>query len=53
LRAAQLNMLTRPETSSPAAWAPFVLEGWPAAYGIDQKRSENVYSATALSTKRR
>lgn len=32
LRAAQLKMLANPQTSSPTAWAPFVAEGWAAAY---------------------
>jgi CHAT domain-containing protein len=53
LRAAQLNMLARPETNSPTVWAPFVLEGWPASYVAHQKASESAYSATSLSTKRR
>jgi len=53
LRAAQLNMLAQPQTSSPTAWAPFVLEGWPASYAAHRKPSDNLYSATSLSTKRR
>jgi len=53
LRAAQLNMLARPETSSPTAWAPFVLEGWPASYAGYRKPDEGAYATTSLSTKRR
>jgi CHAT domain-containing protein len=53
LRAAQLNMLADPQTSSPTAWAPFVLEGWPVAYALYEKADEGVYPATSLSTKQR
>ncbi len=53
LRAAQLNMLADPRTSSPTAWASFVLEGWPAAQAFYQKPGEDIYSATSLSTRQR
>ena len=49
LRFAQLKLLADPQTSSPAAWAPFVLEGWPAAYASHLKGGGAVYTTTSLS----
>jgi CHAT domain-containing protein len=51
LRSAQLKLLADPQTSSPAAWAPFVLDGWPAAYATHAKDSNAVYTTTSLSSK--
>jgi CHAT domain-containing protein len=51
LRAAQLKLLADPHTSSPAAWAPFVLGGWPAAYTTPAKDATPIYTTTSLSSK--
>ena len=51
LRSAQLKLLADPQTSSPAAWAPFVLGGWPATYATHTKDSNAVYTTTSLSSK--
>lgn len=37
MRQAQLEMLSNPRTSSPAAWASFVLEGWPAQFSSNSQ----------------
>ena len=50
LRSAQLKLLVDPQTSSPAAWAPFVLGGWPAAYPFHAK-DDAVYTTTSLASK--
>jgi CHAT domain-containing protein/Flp pilus assembly protein TadD len=50
LRAAQLKLLADPQTSSPAAWAPFVLSGWPTAYAIHAKNNEALYATTSVSS---
>ena len=50
LRTAQLKLLADPQTSSPAAWAPFVLGGWPAAYTIHAKSNEALYATTSKSS---
>jgi CHAT domain-containing protein len=39
LREAQLKILANPQTKSPTAWAPFVLEGWPAVYFSEQNNT--------------
>jgi tetratricopeptide (TPR) repeat protein len=49
LRAAQLKLLASPQTSSPAAWAPFVLGGWPTAYAIHEKTNDSLYATTSSS----
>jgi CHAT domain-containing protein len=51
LRKAQLKMLANPQTESPTVWAPFVLEGWPAAFPIGQKSAEGRLSPAPLSMK--
>lgn len=51
LRSAQLKLLSDPQTNSPAAWAPFVLGGWPAAYATNTKNSGATYATTSLSSK--
>jgi CHAT domain-containing protein len=51
LRSAQLKLLTDPQTSSPAAWAPFVFGGWPIAYATPTKDRDATYTTTALSSK--
>ena len=51
LRSAQLKLLADPRTSSTAAWAPFVLGGWPAAYTFRTKDGGVVYTRTSLSSK--
>lgn len=48
LREAQLKMLASPQTKSPTAWASFVLEGWPAAYSIEQNNGKSPSSTTHL-----
>jgi hypothetical protein len=51
LREAQLKMLANPQTESPTAWASFVLEGWPAAFPIEQNSAEGALSQASLSMK--
>jgi CHAT domain-containing protein/Flp pilus assembly protein TadD len=51
LRSAQLKLLADPQTSSPAAWAPFILDGWPAAYATTAKDGDAIYTTTSLSSK--
>jgi CHAT domain-containing protein len=48
LRSAQLKLLTDPQTSSPSAWAPFVLGGWPAIYS---NAGIAAYARSSLSNK--
>jgi CHAT domain-containing protein len=48
LRSAQLKLLSDPQTSSPASWAPFVLSGWPATYAA---RENSIFTTTSLSPK--
>jgi CHAT domain-containing protein len=49
LRSAQLKLLSDPQTGSPAAWAPFVLGGWPTAYATHTKNGDATYTTTSLS----
>jgi CHAT domain-containing protein len=51
LKKAQLKMLANPQTESPTVWAPFVLEGWPAAFPIGQNSAEGALSPVPLSMK--
>jgi len=50
LLSAQLKLLADPQTSSPTAWAPFVLGGWPATYATRAKDGA-VFTTTSLSSK--
>jgi CHAT domain-containing protein len=50
LRAAQLKLLADPQTSSPSAWAPFVIAGWPSAYATQQNERNPTYT-TSLAPK--
>jgi CHAT domain-containing protein len=49
LRSAQLKLLDVPQTSSPTAWAPFVLGGWPVSYALHTKDGGPGYTTTSLS----
>lgn len=51
LREAQLEMLANRQTQSPTAWASFVLEGWPAAYPIEQNNANRALSPASLLMK--
>jgi CHAT domain-containing protein len=51
LRSAQLKLLANPQTSSPAAWAPFVLGGWPAAYSTPTAFGNNTVAKSSSSNK--
>ena len=50
LRSAQLKLLADPQTSSPSAWAPFVIAGWPSAYATQQNERNPTYT-TSLAPK--
>ena len=49
LRSAQLKLLADPQTTSPAAWASFVLGGWPTTYST--KDNGTIYATASQSSK--
>ena len=51
MRAAQLKMLSNPQTKSPAMWASFVVEGWTAAYKLRWDNSKDTVREASRSTK--